>query len=183
MQPLLDELESSGKVEIVCKADSTGWAPPEAQTATEQCLTKNGNDVDAIVAMNDSTGDGIWAALKKEGLNGKVPIVGGHDASLTGVQRVLAGDQVATFNFDAKAAGEAAAKLLAAAIAGESPDSTGLINFSFDNGFVEGGVPTAKAPENAVTPDTVQELVVDTEIFPKEEICKGIAADSEFCKS
>ena len=182
MRPQLNPLVKSGKVKVVCKADTTGWAPTVAQTAMEQCLTRTANGVDAVISMNDSTSDGIWAALKAQRLNGKVPIIGGHDASLTGVQRVLAGDQVATFNFDARAAGLAAARLLKSAMDGKSAKSTGLINHQFDNGFVKGGVPTFKAPEDPVTPATVAKLVVGNRIFTKKQICTGIAAKSAFCK-
>ena len=182
MGPELNPLIKSGKVKIVCKADTAGWAPAVAQTATEQCLTKTANGVDAVVSMNDSTSDGIWAALKGQKLNGKVPIIGGHDASLTGVQRVLVGDEVATFNFDARKAGYGAALLLKAAIDGKSAASTGLINANYDNGFVKGGVPTYKVPEYPVTPATVAKLVVGNRIFTKKQICTGIAARSAFCK-
>ena len=181
MSPILDSLIRDGKVKVVCKADSTAWLPSNAQTAMQQCLTKNGNKVDAVISMNDSTDDGIWAALKAAGLNGKIPIIGGHDASLTGVQRVLAGQQVATFDFDAQAAGLATARLLAAAMEGKTAESTGLINFHFDNKYVKGGVPTYKASEHAVTPATVDPLVVQTHIWTKKQLCTGIASTSSFC--
>ena len=181
MNPILTSLIHEGKVKVVCKADSTAWLPANAQTAMQQCLTKNGNNVDAVISMNDSTDDGIWAALKAAGLNGKIPIIGGHDASLTGVQRVLAGQQVATFDFDAQAAGLATAKLLAADMEGKTAASTGLINFQFDNSYVKGGVPTYKASEHAVTPATVDPLVIETHIWTKKQLCTGIAATSSFC--
>jgi len=132
IQPALDQLVDEGRVEIVCEADSTGWDPSVAQQAMEQCLTKTGNQVDVTLAMNDSTSDGIWAALKAQGLNGTVQMIGGHDGSLTAIQRVLVGDQVGTFHPDGVQLGEATARLVQAALEGKSADSTGFINGSFD---------------------------------------------------
>lgn len=183
IKPQLDSLVSAGKVKIVCQADSTGWAPAVAQKAMEQCLTQNTDKVDATLAMNDSTSDGIWAALRSRGLNGKVTMIGGHDGSLTAVQRVLVGDQVATFHADGVQLGEATANLVLAALAGKTPQSTGFINGTFDNGYVKGGVPTVFGKENLITPDIVQKEIVDNKIFTKDEICQGIAAKSTFCTS
>lgn len=181
IQPALDQLVDEGRVEIVCEADSTGWDPSVAQQAMEQCLTKTGNQVDVTLAMNDSTSDGIWAALKAQGLNGTVQMIGGHDGSLTAIQRVLVGDQVGTFHPDGVQLGEATARLVQAALEGKSADSTGFINGVFDNGFVEGGVPTVYGKENLVTADNVQQEIVDTGIYSKDDICAGIAVDTAFC--
>jgi D-xylose transport system substrate-binding protein len=183
IKPELDALVDEGKVEIVCQADTPGWDPAVAQKAMEQCLTSTDNNVDVTLAMNDSTSDGIWAALKAQGLNGKVIMAGGHDGSLTAIQRILVGDQVGTFHPDGEQLGQAAASLVQAALEGESADSTGFINGTFDNGFVDGGVPTVFGKENLVTADTVQQEIVDNGIFTKDDICEGIAAQSDFCTS
>ncbi|BCB74804.1 hypothetical protein GCM10022251_53410 [Phytohabitans flavus] len=183
IKPALDKLVADGKIEIVCQADTPGWDPSVAQKAMEQCLTKTGNQVDVTLAMNDSTSDGIWAALKAQSLNGKVKMIGGHDGSLTAVQRTLVGDQVGTFHPDGVQLGESVAKLLDAALKGQDAKSAGVVNGTFDNGFVKDGVPTVFGKENLVTPDNVQQEIVDNKIFTKDEICKGIAAQTTFCTS
>jgi D-xylose transport system substrate-binding protein len=181
--PILQPLIKSGKVQVVCKANTPGWVPATAQTAMQACLTKTGHKVDAVLTMNDSTTDGVAAALQGASPNllGKVLLVGGHDGDLLSVQRVLAGDEVATFHPDGVQAGKAAAALIQAALQGKSAKSTGYINASFNNGFVKGGVPTVEAPEQLIIPSTVQQTIVNEGILTKGAICTGIAAKSKYC--
>ena len=180
--PYLDPLVKSGKVKVVCQADTTGWAPPAAQTEMDQCLTKTGNGVDAVLTMNDSVADGIAAALGSQKLLGKVKIWGGHDAELTAVQRILAGDQLATFHIDGTEIGPAAGALLAAAIAGKPAKSTGYINGVFNNKFSK-TVPLVYGREILVTPSNINQTILQAKLYTKSQICApGIAASTAFCK-
>lgn len=177
---VIDPLVASGDIEIVCRADAMGYLPANAQKNMEQCLTQTNNEVDAVVVMNDDTGGGVIAALSAQGLEGEVPLFGGYDATLEGVQRVLAGWQGATMSPPYKGMAEAAAQLLLAAIERTDPP-TGLINGIWENGFTEGGVPSRLEPNIFITPDNVQETVIDAGLYTREEVCTGIAADSAFC--
>lgn len=180
--PYLNPLIQSGKVKVVCKADTTGWAPPAAQTNMDQCLTKTSNGVDAVLTMNDSVADGIAASLSSAHLLGKVKIWGGHDAELTAAQRILAGDQLATLHLDATEAGPAAAALLRAAIEGKPASSTGYIDTTFPNGYAKGGVPAVYDREVLVTPSNIMHTVVDDGLATKAQICApGLAAHTSFC--
>ena len=60
----------SGKIKNVCETFTDGWKPDNAQKEMEQCLTKNNNKVDAVVAENDGMAGGVVAALKAQGLAG-----------------------------------------------------------------------------------------------------------------
>jgi D-xylose transport system substrate-binding protein len=179
--PTLNQLIKSGKVTVVCKANTPGWDPTTAQTHMEQCLTKTGNGVDAVLTMNDSTSDGVAAALASQGVLGKVKIYGGHDGDLTTVQRVLLGQQIGTFHADGKELGRAAGALVKAALAGKSAQSTGYINGTFNNHYVKGGVPTVLAKELMITSSNVQQQIVGLRIFTKSQICTGSAAQTSFC--
>jgi D-xylose transport system substrate-binding protein len=183
MDLYLNALIKKGDVKVVCKANTPSWNPATAQTNMEQCLTKTGNGVDAVLAMNDSTSDGIAAALQEQKLLGKVKIYGGHDGDLTTVQRVLAGDQIATFHPNDAAQAVDAVVLTEAALAGKSAQSTGLIDYHFVNGYTKGGVPTAKSPETLVTPTNIQQSMVDAGLATKAQICTSIAVHSAFCRS
>jgi D-xylose transport system substrate-binding protein len=182
MSPYLNKLIANGTVKIVCKTDTVGWAPTTAQTHMQQCLTKTGNGVDAVLMMNDSTGDGIAAALQSQHLLGKIKLYGGHDSSLTALQRVIAGDQIATFHPNNQEQFGYTIQLAEAALAGKSAASTGLINYQFPNGFVKGGVPTIKAPEQVVTSANIAQTVVAEGLYTKAQLCTSLAANSSFCK-
>lgn len=177
----LNPLIANGKVKVVCQADALLWIPANAQKAMEQCLTKTNNQVDAVLVMNDDTGGGAEAALAGQKLQGKVKLYGGYDATLEGVQRVLAGWQAADMSPPYKAMANAAAQLLISAMNKDKPPS-GLINGTFDNNFVKGGVPTAYIPNTFITPTNVDETIVNTGIYTRTQLCTGLAAQSAFCK-
>ena len=90
LQPKID----SGDYKLV--GDQTGeWDATVAGTAFEQLYAKNDGKVDGVVSANDTMAGGIVARLKANGLAGKVPVTG-QDASVEGLQRVLAGTQCMT---------------------------------------------------------------------------------------
>ncbi|MDX8482541.1 substrate-binding domain-containing protein [Mesorhizobium sp. VK24D] len=177
----INPLVANGSVEIVCRADAMFYLPANAQKNMEQCLTKADNKVDAAVIMNDDTGGGVVAALANQNLTGKVKLFGGYDATLEGIQRVLAGWQAADMAPGYKAMANAAVKLLLSKIEGQEPPAD-LVTTRFDNHFVKGGVPTFAGPNVFITADNVQTTVVDEGLFTKAEICTGIAVGSAFCK-
>ena len=89
-QPAIDR----GDIKIVTKQYAREWLASEALRITEDALTKNNNDIQAIVASNDGTAGGAASALPPQ-LVGKV-LVTGQDAALDAVQRVVEGKQTMT---------------------------------------------------------------------------------------
>lgn len=175
----VDPLIQSGKVEVVCEADSRAWSPTNSQRAMEQCLTKTNNGVDAVLGMNDDTLGGALAALRPEGLDSKVILFGGYDATIDAVRRVVTGQQAATMTPPYKDMADTAAQLAIAAIQGKQPPAN-LVNGEFDNKS-ENKIPAAFIPNVFITPDSIQKTVVDAGIYSKQNICQGVAADAEFC--
>lgn len=182
IDPYLKLLTKEGMIKVVCQANATSWEPTIAQTEMEQCLTKTGNGVDAVLAMNDSVSDGVAAALETQHLLGKVMIYGGRDGDLTTVQRILAGDQIATFYSNAATQGVDSVIFVEAALAGKSARSTGLVDYYFDNGYSKGGVPTVKSPEILVTASNVQQTIIKDGLATKAQVCTSIAVETAFCK-
>ena len=176
----LGPLIKDGTVEIVCRADAMLYLPQNAQKNMEQCLTKTGDQLDGVVVMNDDTGGGVIAALSAQDLVGKVKIYGGYDATLEGIQRVLANWQEADMAPSYRAMADTAAELILAQIEKKDPPKD-LINGTWDNGFVKGGIPTAYTHQVLITRENVQETVIDAGLFTKEEVCSGIAKDAPFC--
>lgn len=177
----VEPLVADGTIEIVCRADALLYLAANAQKNMEQCLTQTDNGVDGAVVMNDDTGGGVIAALTAQDLVGKVELYGGYDATLEGVQRVLAGWQAADMSPPYRGMADAAVQLVLTAAKGEKP-AEGLVNGTWPNNFVEGGVPARLEPNIFITADNVQETVVDAGLYTKEQLCTGIAAESAFCK-
>jgi len=90
LQPAVDR----GDIKIVAKQYAREWLASEALRIAEDALTKNNNDIQAIVASNDGTAGGAVSALPPQ-LIGKV-LVTGQDAALDAVQRIVEGKQTMT---------------------------------------------------------------------------------------
>ena len=91
---ILKPAEDRGDIKIVAKQYAREWLPSEAKRITDDALTKNDNNIQAIVASNDGTAGGAVSALPPQ-LVGKV-LVTGQDASLDAVQRIVQGEQTMT---------------------------------------------------------------------------------------
>jgi D-xylose transport system substrate-binding protein len=91
LQPYID----SGAVEVVGDQWAKDWLPQEAMNIVENALTANNNEIDVIVASNDSTSGGAIEALADQGLAGKV-FISGQDADLAACQRIVEGTQSMT---------------------------------------------------------------------------------------
>ena len=61
----------------------------------EQMYTQNNGKIDGVISANDTMAGGIIGILKKNNVNGKVPVTG-QDASIAGLQAILVGDQCMT---------------------------------------------------------------------------------------
>jgi D-xylose transport system substrate-binding protein len=125
LQPKID----SGDYKLV--GDQSGfWDATKAGTAFEQLYTQNDGKIDGVVSANDTMAGGIVARLKANGLAGKVPVTG-QDASVEGLQNVLAGNQCGTVykntNLEAKAASDLAIALIKGDSAGADELATGSV--------------------------------------------------------
>jgi len=182
ISPALNALVSSGQVQIVCKTDTKGFVPASAQAEMDQCLTTNGGNVDAVLVMQDSTGNGVAASLASQNLLGKVKFYGGHDGDVLALQRILLGYQYGTFHPDGRQTALATVALVIAAIQGKTPQSTGYINVRFLNAYYPEGVPTYLATETLVTAANMQQTIVDDGFLTKDKICTAAVANTAFCK-
>jgi D-xylose transport system substrate-binding protein len=97
------------------------WDNTQAGKTFQQLLTAAGNKVDGVYVMNDGMAGPVITVLKANGLNGKVPVTG-QDATSSGLQAILSGDQTCTIYKDATAEATAAATLAVDLIKGTTPD-------------------------------------------------------------
>ena len=139
--------------------DQTGkWDANIAGTAFEQLYTQNGGKVDGVVSANDTMAGGIIARLKANKLNGKVPVTG-QDASVAGLQAVLAGDQCMTVYKAIKKEADAASKLAIALISGQ--DASSLADATVRDTVLNTDVPSALEEPTAIYLDNVKSVIDD----------------------
>ena len=86
-----------------------GWDEDEARKMFSLMIKQYPN-VGGVLAANDGLGNAAIEVLKEKGLNGKVPVTG-QDATVQGLQNILAGDQCVTVYKDVKLEADAAADL------------------------------------------------------------------------
>lgn len=181
---VLDPLIKSGDIKVVCEDYVKDWAPDNATKAAEQCLTKTQNKVGAFLGFYDGITAGIIAALKSKNL--EIPVYGGQNPELTGLQYMLTGDQQDNVLKPFKVEAEAAAKIAIAAISGRQPPAD-LVKDTIDNGAMK--VPTAKLDatlihlEEGKDPGDAVQKAVDLGMFTWKQICTGPAAETETCKT
>ncbi len=84
-----------GDIEIVADQAAVEWSPEAALKIVENALTKNRNDIAAVVASNDGTAGGAAQALKSQGLTASV-VLTGMDAQIDALQRIAQGEQSMT---------------------------------------------------------------------------------------
>ena len=168
-QPYFD----SGDWNLVDRQAVDGWDNQEAQNIAEQILTAANNEVDAVIVANDGMAGGVISALTNVGING-IPVTG-QDASVGGIQNIVAGDQYMTVYKAIKAEAEAAAELALALRAGETPSTSATVN----NGTND--IPSILLEPVAVTADNINETVIADGFRTVEEICVDDAAATDFC--
>ena len=156
----------SGDYTVV--GDQTGkWDANVAGTAFEQLYTQNGGKVDGVVSANDTMAGGIIARLKANKLNGKVPVTG-QDASVAGLQAILAGDQCMTVYKAIKQEADAASKLAIALISGE--DGAALADSTVKDTVLNVDVPSVLAEPVAIFKKDVK-TVIDDGFVTAAEVC------------
>ena len=100
------------------------WDNEQAVTIFEQLYTQAGGKVDGVLAANDGLGGSVISVLEENGLAGQVPVTG-QDATVEGLQNVLAGTQCMTVYKSAKLEAGALADAAIALVNGEEAETTG----------------------------------------------------------
>ena len=115
---VLEPLFTSGKLKRIQKQPINDWDNQLGGTTFEQIFTNNGGKVDGVVAANDGLAGAVITVLKRNGLNGKIPVTG-QDATADGLMAVMRGEQYMTVFKPIKEEAEASAKLAAALAKGD----------------------------------------------------------------
>jgi D-xylose transport system substrate-binding protein len=170
---VIDPLFESGEWEEVADQSVPDWDNQQALVIFEQMLTDADGDIDAAIAANDGLAGSVIAALANQGLP-YIPVTG-QDATVGGIQNVLAGRQSMTVYKAIKAEAEAAAALAVALLRGE--DTSMMVTGVVNNGTND--VPSVLLVPVSVTIDNIAETVIADGFRTWEEICVG--EFEEFC--
>jgi len=166
---VLNPIAKSGKIKIVADVYTPQWSTANALREMEQILTKNNNNIQDVIPLNDSLAQGVIAALAKQGLAGKVPVSGG-DASVPALQNMLRGTQTMSTYFPISDMADHAAEITAALVAGNKPAAS-LFNTTLNNGLVT--VPGYGVNALSITKATISKVIADGSVT-KAQVCKGI---------
>ncbi|MFL5870420.1 MAG: sugar ABC transporter substrate-binding protein [Solirubrobacterales bacterium] len=157
-------------VQVAKEYDTPDWLPENAQNEMQQAITALGNDgFKGVLAANDGTAGGVIAALKGAGIDPTTVPVTGQDAELTGIQRVVAGEQYMTVYKPIKPLADNAAALAVAVVNGEDPAQADVINGSENNETED--VPAAITDTIPVFTDNVKDTVVKDGYWTPQQIC------------
>ncbi|WP_067841368.1 D-xylose ABC transporter substrate-binding protein [Amphibacillus sediminis] len=163
LQPLIDR----GDIEVVGDQWADGWSAENALSIIENALTSNNNQIDAIVATNDSTAGGAIQALTAQNLAGEVAI-SGQDADLAAVQRIAEGIQSMTIYKPIKDIATRNAEVAIELVKGGEVVSDERV----DNGAVE--VPFVKLEPILVTRDNIIDTIVFDQFHDFDEIYRNV---------
>ncbi|HYQ02498.1 MAG TPA: substrate-binding domain-containing protein [Polyangiaceae bacterium] len=159
----LKDAIASGAVQVVHEDWADDWKPENAKRIMNAAITKNGHNIDAVLASNDGTAGGAIQALKEEGLAGKV-VVTGQDAEAVAVQRIVGGEQSMSVYKPVQHLASRAAEVAVALATGKPV----VAKAEVDNHKRE--VPTVLLDVVTVTKDNVDDTVIKDGFHTRQEI-------------
>lgn len=162
-----------GAYTVVADQAVPDWDNKQAQTIFEQMWTDTSGGIDGVLAANDGLGNAVINVLKKNGVNGTIPVTG-QDATDEGLQNILAGDQCMTVYKAVKKEADAAALLAIALAKGEdaSSQATGTVTDSESGAEVK----SVLLKPQAIFFDSVKDVIADG-YTTKENVCTAELAD------
>jgi D-xylose transport system substrate-binding protein len=128
------------------------WDPQQAATIFEQLYTQAGGNIQGVYAANDTLANAAIGTLSRNGQ--KVPVTG-QDASVQGLQNILAGNQCMTVWKPADGEAKALSETAIALLKGDKPDTTGTVKDPEGNRDVQ----SILLDPISVTSDTVADAI------------------------
>jgi len=114
-------LDPMTNYKVVAEQAIPNWDNNVGGTTYEQMYTAAGGKIDGVLAANDGLGNAVIAINKKNGI--QIPVTG-QDATVQGLQNILAGDQCMTVLKDNAKEAEALSTIAIALAKGEKPETT-----------------------------------------------------------
>ena len=167
LQPLI----SSGQLNKLVDEYTPAWDNPTAQNEMQGALTAHQNNIQIAYVANDGMANAVIAALKSQHLNGKV-LVTGQDATITGIQNILTGDQGMTVYKAITKEATATAQLVAAISNGT--DTSSLTNGATTKTMDGGNIPSVLETPVSVDKTNIASTVIADGYVTKSDICTGL---------
>jgi D-xylose transport system substrate-binding protein len=165
LKPAVDR----GDIKIVSDQYSNDWLPSEALNHTQNAMTQNNNNIQAVVASNDGTAGGVIQALGTRA--GNPILVSGQDAELTACRRIVEGTQAMTVYKPIKPLAYSAVDAAIKFANGEKVDAPDKIN----NGKID--VPAILQVPIAVDKNNMMDTVIKDGYHKLEEVYQNVPKD------
>jgi D-xylose transport system substrate-binding protein len=169
---------SAGTYKLVGTPPGT-WDPPTALTEFQQQFTAHKN-INSVLMPNDENAAPIIHYLQTLHVKARTFPVTGQDATLVGLQNILAGYQCGTAYKPIYLEAQAAATLAIMLRAGAKPPS-GLVNGSTTDSTAHTSVPSVLLTPEWVTPSNMNGTVIKDQFVPAQQLCVGSFAAA--CKA
>ena len=174
LQPFLDDgtlVSLSGQTEIMQVA-TPGWSTEAAQSRMENLISMNnysptGQRLDAVMASNDSTAQGVTNALVNAGFTAdNFPVITGQDCDIISVRNMVAGLQAMSVFKDTRILADSVVEMVLAIAEGRQVPINNTTDY--DNGT--GIIPTFLSPPIVATIANYRELLIDSGYYTEDEI-------------
>jgi D-xylose transport system substrate-binding protein len=162
---VLDPLYKNGTYKKGPDQSVEKWDNQRALTIFEQFLEKTNNKIDASIAANDGLANAAISAINARKLP-NIPITG-QDATVQGIQHILAGEQAVTIYKPIQQEAAAAAKVAIALAKGETPKTNAT---SANKGKKTASVLLTPI---TVTKDNIKDTVIKDGFVKRSELCVG----------
>jgi len=161
-------LDPMTNYKVVAEQAIPDWDNQVGGTTYEQMYTAQGGNIQGVLAANDGLGNAVIAINKKNGV--QIPVTG-QDATVQGLQNILAGDQCMTVFKDTTKEAGGLAEVAIALANGEQPTTTGTVKDTTGNRDVAAILETPQAIDKTNVKD-----VVDAKGVTAAELCTGAYA-------
>ncbi len=155
------------------------WDPPTAETEFQQQFTAHKN-MNAVLVPNDENAAPIITYLQRLHVKPKTFPVTGQDATLVGLQNILAGYQCGTVYKPIYREAQAAAALAMYLRAGKTPPAA-LVNGSTKDSQSGTSVPSVLLTPEWVTVSNMASTVIADQFVPAQQLCTSSYAAA--CKA
>ena len=170
---VLNPFFSSGKYVNVGEPAGT-WDPPTAESEFQQQFTAHKN-INSVLTPNDENAAPIIHYLQTQGVKANTFPVTGQDATLVGLQNILAGFQCGTVYKPIYLEAQAAVAVAMYVRAGKTPPSS-LVNGTTTDSQESKQVPSVLLTPTWVTTTNMNSTVIADQFVPAQQLCVGAYA-------